>query len=75
MLTGMTIGFVFCWQQSLLMIVIAPFMIVSTAIQAKFQSGLSESSNQFTKEADILCGDAVMNFKTVQSFGYEHLIV
>ena len=75
MLTGMTIGFVYCWQQSLLMVVLAPFMIVTSAIAAKFQAGLSESSNDFTKEADILCGDAVMNFKTVQSFGYEHLIV
>jgi hypothetical protein len=65
MLVGMVIGFVFCWQQALLMIVIAPFMAMSSAMQVKLQAGLSESSNELTKEADILCGDAIMNFKTV----------
>ena len=27
------------------------------------------------KEADLLCGDAITNFKTVQSFGHTELIV
>jgi len=27
------------------------------------------------KEADLLCGDAIINFKTVQSFGHEDLLV
>jgi len=27
------------------------------------------------KEADLLCGDAIINFKTVQSFGHEELLV
>jgi len=27
------------------------------------------------KEADLLCGDAISNYKTVQSLGYTDLIV
>jgi ABC-type transport system involved in Fe-S cluster assembly fused permease/ATPase subunit len=27
------------------------------------------------KEADLLCGDAIINYKTIQSFGHEDVIV
>ena len=27
------------------------------------------------KEANLLCGDAIINYKTVQSFGNEKLVV
>jgi len=27
------------------------------------------------KEANLLCGDAIVNYKTIQSFGHEELIV
>jgi hypothetical protein len=26
------------------------------------------------KEANLLCGDAIVNFKTVQSFGHEDFV-
>ena len=31
--------------------------------------------NTELKEANLLCGDAIVNYKTVQSFGNEDLIV
>ena len=39
------------------------------------QVGLTDGANELTKEADILCGDAIINYKTVQSFGNEEMIV
>ena len=34
---------------------------------------LEENDN--IREANLLCGDAILNYRTVQSFGYEHLVV
>jgi len=57
------------------MLVVSPFLIVGGMIQIYFQAGLTEASNELTKEADLLCGDAITNFKTVQSFANEDMIV
>ena len=40
-------------------------------IAFKIQKGFNSASNELNKEANLLCGDAIMNFRTVQSFGYE----
>ena len=32
---------------------------------------MSKSSDNASKEANVLCGDAILNYKTVASFGYE----
>jgi ABC-type transport system involved in Fe-S cluster assembly fused permease/ATPase subunit len=34
-----------------------------------------EDNKEATKEADLLCGDCIVNFKTVQSFGHEDMLV
>lgn len=34
-----------------------------------------KSSTEKIKEANLLLGDAIMNYKTVQSFGYEDKVV
>jgi ABC-type transport system involved in Fe-S cluster assembly fused permease/ATPase subunit len=57
------------------MIVIAPFFAVGQILQIKMQVGLTDGANELTKEADLLCGDAIINYKTVQSFGNEEMIV
>jgi len=36
---------------------------------------LTEATGDLTKEADLLAGDAISNFKTVQSFANEELII
>lgn len=60
---------------SIVMICLAPFLIAGGMIQIYFQAGLTEETNELTKEADLLCGDSIMNYKTVQSFANEDLIV
>ena len=57
------------------MIGLTPFMVVGSMIQIYFQSGLTDKTNDLTKEADLLSGDAIANFKTVQSFANEDMLV
>jgi len=44
-------------------------------IQIYFQAGLTDQTNDLAKEADLLAGDAIGNFKTVQSFANEDMLV
>lgn len=57
------------------MLGLAPFLVVGGALQVYFQAGLTDQTNDLTKEADLLAGDAIGNFKTVQSFANEDMIV
>lgn len=41
----------------------------------KLSTGLVEEENEALKEANLLCGDAIANYKTVQSLGHTELIV
>ena len=36
---------------------------------------MSERQNDKEKEANLLCGDSLVNLKTVQSFGFEETII
>jgi ABC-type transport system involved in Fe-S cluster assembly fused permease/ATPase subunit len=35
---------------------------------------LRKEGDSVEKEADLLCGDSIINYKTVQSFGHEQQI-
>lgn len=41
----------------------------------KTMKKIADNSKGEKSEADLLCGDAIMNYKTVQSLGYENLVV
>jgi len=41
----------------------------------QFQKGLADGTSDLEKEANLLCGDAITNYKTVQSFGNEVQLV
>ena len=62
---GCAIGFYFCWQMSCVMLGLAPFMIVGNMIQGKFSQGLTEDSHEISKQANNLCSDAIIGYKTV----------
>ena len=44
-------------------------------VTIRIMEGRYKSSSEKTKEAQLLLGDAILNYKTVQSFGYENLLV
>ena len=50
-------------------------MTIGKSIQMKLQFGAAQNQNEMQKDANLLCGDAINNYKTVQSFGHEDLIV
>ena len=43
-------------------------MVISGYMGAKFQQGLSVESENSHKFANLLAGDAIMNYRTVASF-------
>lgn len=45
-------------------------MIFSSVIQADIQKGYSTVDEEGMKEANLIASDAIINFKTIQSFGY-----
>lgn len=52
-----------------------PAIVLSNYIAMEFEKGLSGATADSEKQANLLIGDSINNFKTVQSFGYEELIV
>ena len=50
-------------------------LVLGPIIGGKIQKGATEQAGTQTKEANLLCGDAIINFKTIQSFGHNDLIV
>lgn len=50
-------------------------MAIGNALAMKLQSGLVDEQNNLQKDANLLCGDAITNFKTIQSLGNTELIV
>ena len=67
---GIAIGFAFTWKLALVGLGCVPFMILGGAINAKFQGGLTSIDEQAYNDANLLAGDAIANYKTVASFGY-----
>ena len=41
----------------------------------EFQKGLTNENKELNASADLLCGDSISNFKTVQSLGHEELFL
>ena len=72
---GLGIGFYFCWQESLVTLGCIPFIIAGQYLEFQFLNGLTEVGGYSEKRANLLIGDAINNFKTVQSFGHEELVV
>lgn len=49
--------------------------MVANYIGMEFEKGLTGATADSEKEANLLIGDAINNFKTIQSFGYEQEII
>ena len=57
------------------MMLVAPFLMLGGLLEMKFQADGSEKINAMQREANLLCGDAINNFKTIQSFGNEDQVI
>lgn len=72
---GIILGFVFSWKLSLVALGCMPFMVIGGSINAKFQGGMSSFDEESYKDANLLAGDAIINYRTVASFGHDNIIV
>lgn len=72
---GLCLGFYYCWQMSLVCIGLTPLMTIGQFVGAKVSKGLTNEEKDDQSKANILCGDSILNFKTVQSMGHERLFV
>ncbi len=68
-LVGVVIGFSYNWQISLVCLGCVPFMVFANIMNIKFQAGMSSDSDG--KEANLLAGDSILNYRTVASFANE----
>lgn len=48
-----------------------PFLSLGQYIGMEFQKGLTDRERDESSQANLLCGDSIINYKTVQSMGYE----
>jgi len=72
---GIILGFVFSWKVSLVALGCVPFMMLGGSINAKFQAGMSGFDEAAYKDANLLAGDAINNYRTVASFGFDDRLV
>ena len=86
MLTGMIAAFIISWPLALVTIGLLPIFLICGAIQQKadqenmMNMEAEEGSEDMelsddVKESKLLCSDAITNFKTVQSFGNDFLLI
>jgi ABC-type multidrug transport system fused ATPase/permease subunit len=75
MVVGIALGFSYNWKISLVALGCVQFMILGGAINTKFQSGYSNVDEEAYKDANLLAGDSILNYRTVASFGHDNLII
>lgn len=74
-LIGIGIGFYYCWQIATVCIICLPAMGIGTALGAKFKQNIHAETSEQNKDANLLAGDAIINYRTVASFANEEAIV
>ena len=70
-LVGVVIGFIYNWEISLVCLACVPFMILGSIMNIKLQAGMSSDTDSLIKDANLLAGDSIMNYRTVASFANE----
>ena len=72
---AIALGFYFSWKLSLIALACTPFNVLGGVITSKMQAGMSEFDKDAYKDANLLAGDAINNYRTVASFGHDYLII
>ena len=72
---GVTLGFVFSWRLSLVALACTPLQVLGGSMNAKLNSGLGEIDEKAYESANLLAGDAIMNYRTVAGLATDKAIV
>jgi 3-deoxy-D-manno-octulosonic-acid transferase len=75
LICGITLGFIFTWRLSLVALGLVPLMMLGGSINAKFNAGTTNVDEAAYKDANLLAGDAITNFRTVASLATDKAIV
>ena len=62
---ALIVAFYYCWQEAIVCLLAAPFLMLGKHLAIHAQKKMSEEQNDKQKEADLLCGDSLVNLKTV----------
>jgi hypothetical protein len=65
MLTGLVLAMVYAWQIALAILALTPLTMAGKKIQMQMHYGLGKKEDDHQKEANLLSGDAITNFKTI----------
>jgi len=70
-LAGIVAALIYNWKICLVCLACVPLTMIGGILNAKFSAGLSKDIDSSSKDANLLSGDAILNYKTVASFGNE----
>jgi len=70
-IAGMIVGFIACWQLTLIYLALAPFTIMAGKKESEFNQGFSAATDDSYRESAAFVSEAVNNMRTVASFGKE----
>jgi len=72
---GIGVGFYLCWQMALICLGAVPLLGFAQFVAISVEKNLANETKDENTEADLLCGDSIINYKTVQSMGHEDKFV
>lgn len=74
LISGIIIAFVYEWRTALVALGLLPLIVISGLIQMAFNTGFSDKTDAAYKDSSNLIMEAMINIRTVSSFGYEGII-
>lgn len=72
---SIVLSFVFSWRMALVSLGCVPLLIFGSFLGAKMHAGLASSNEESYKQANLLAGDAIVNYRTVASLAADQKIV
>ena len=75
LISGIVIAFVFEWRTALVALGMMPFMILSGVLEMSMQTGFSDKTDEAYKDSSHLIMEAMINIRTVSSFGTENFVI
>ncbi|KAJ3124102.1 Multidrug resistance protein 1 [Physocladia obscura] len=68
---GLTIGFVYSWQLTLILLLATPFIIVSTYYESRVRKGFEDSTKTAYEESGTIAAEAFKEIRTVAALTRE----
>jgi ATP-binding cassette subfamily B (MDR/TAP) protein 1 len=70
LIASIVIGLIYEWRTALVAMGLIPLMIIAGLVQMSFTTGFSDQTDAAYKDSSNLIMEAMLNIRTVSSFGY-----